>query len=98
MHLCQTPYANLHRTRRAPPKPLLKPTRIDDVRALAVTLRDGGYDLHDLRCTASAADRCASARAGHRPSAAKFRPEGVPRRRSPDDSLAAGQSRGKKTG
>jgi hypothetical protein len=76
-HLCQTPYANLH---RAPgghlPKPLLKPKRIDDVRALAVSLRDGGHDFHDLRRTASATDRCASAPAGHRPSAAEIRPEG----------------------
>jgi hypothetical protein len=28
---------------------------------LAATLRDGGYDLHDLRRTASATDRGASA-------------------------------------
>jgi hypothetical protein len=31
------------------------------VPVLAVTLRDGGYDLHDLRRTASATDRGASA-------------------------------------
>jgi hypothetical protein len=30
------------------------------VPVLAVTLRDGGYDLHDLRRTASATDRGAS--------------------------------------
>ena len=76
----RTPARRRTRTCTAPgrhlPKRLLKPTRIDDVRALAVSLRDGGYDLHDLRRTASATDRCASAPAGHRPSAAEIPPEG----------------------
>jgi hypothetical protein len=34
------------------------------VPVLAVTLRDGGYDLHDLRRTASATD-CGASAPGH---------------------------------
>jgi hypothetical protein len=44
-----------------PPRPLLELTSINDVPVPAVTLRDRDYDLHDLRRTAIATDRGASA-------------------------------------